>query len=220
MGNFTATKDLALNASTVLVTAVAVAVGSIRVYEHFQVRDSDVLRTVKVKSYQRYQAVGHRLGPSNASVTVVEFADFQCPYCAAAARELHTLRARYPEVAVVYRHYPLAAHPSAFAAAVAAVCADRFGRFEPFHDALFLQRDSLGKKAWSEFARDVGISDTAAFRTCLADSSALAQVNADRKDAQTLGIEGTPVFLINDLEVPGYPVKVRLEEYIRAALRR
>lgn len=157
------------------------------------------------------------MGPRTASVTIVEFADFQCPICTAAAGPLRRLRERYPrDLAVVYRHVP--GHEYSFDAAIAANCAAEAGRFEAFHDALFTERDSIGKKPWSRFAIESGLGDTSAFQRCLGSASAREAVSRDTIAAAALGVVGTPTFLINDVEVQGYASPEQLTSDVAHAL--
>jgi len=120
-----------------------------------------------VRGGARLAEAGHVLGPLNASVRIVEFADFECPACRALQRTLRELRKRHPgTVAVIYRHYPLAGHFLAMPAAVAAECAAVQGRFESYADLLFEKQDSLNALSWSALAASAGVSDTARFETC------------------------------------------------------
>jgi predicted DsbA family dithiol-disulfide isomerase len=169
-----------------------------------------------VANWRIYADAGNRMGPTNAAVTIVEFSDFQCPFCRRAAPTLRALRRRYPEdIAVVYRHFP--GHQYSLAAAVAAECAGNAGYFEPYHDMLFAQAESIGKKPWSRFATEVGVRDTLRFSKCLRDQAVTHAVLRDTLAATALSVRGTPTFLINDLEVTGYR-EADLIRYVVVAL--
>jgi protein-disulfide isomerase len=158
------------------------------------------------------------MGPSAAVLTIVEFSDFQCPFCKRAVPYLQNVRQRYPgEIAVVYRTYPI--HEFAARAALAAECARERGRFEQFHDQLFAESDSIGKKSWGRYAKDVGIGDTLAFNACMSEAPAAASLSADSVAAAKLGVVATPTFLINDLKVVGFPGDSVMEKYVKAGLR-
>jgi protein-disulfide isomerase len=97
-------------------------------------------------------------------VRLLEFADFECPFCAQFNAALKALRERYPkQVALTYIHFPLPIHRFAEPAARASECADEQGRFEAMHDRLFEQQNLFGLKAWSDFADDAGVSNREAF---------------------------------------------------------
>lgn len=157
------------------------------------------------------------MGPSSARVTIVEFSDFQCPFCRAAAQYLRDLRRRHPtDIAVIYRHYPI--HEYAAQAALAAECAAAVGAFEPIHDLFFAQGDSVGEKSWTRFAADVGIQDTVRFAKCMRDDVTALALSRDTMAANELGVHGTPTFLINDLEVAGFPGAAALDKYVEDAI--
>lgn len=172
-----------------------------------------------VLDWRRYASVGHRVGPVNAAVTIVEFSDFQCQYCRQLAATLATLYEDYPgQVAIVYRHFPLTSlHPGALPAAVAAECAGEQGRFFPYHTALFTEQDSIGILPWAQLALRAGISDTARFNGCITSGRTLSLVQRDQRDGAELHISGTPLVLVNGLEFPGAPSRAALDSVIRHA---
>lgn len=161
-------------------------------------------------------ATGQRMGPVGAPVQVVEFSDFQCPFCATFSQTLRRLRAKYPDrVAVLYRHAPLdALHPHARRAALASECAGEQGRFEPYHDRLFAQQDSIGIKPWARFAAEAGVPDTASFARCVRDERRMASVTRDADLAQKTGIRVTPSIVIGDTLYPGVVSEAELEKWI------
>jgi protein-disulfide isomerase len=152
-----------------------------------------------------YQSAGQRMGPASAPITVVEFSDFQCPFCARFAQTLRELQARHPgRVQVLYRHYPLQSiHPYATAAAVASECAGRQGRFGQLHDLMFAQQDSVGVRAWGSFAREAGVTDLDAFERCLVDADARARVAQDMSEGERAEIKVTPTIIANGKLIPG-----------------
>jgi protein-disulfide isomerase len=136
-------------------------------------------------------------GPAEAPVTVVEWADFQCPACAATSPILDQLLEAYPDhVRLVYKHYPLSMHENAEGAARAAVAAQKQGKFWELHHAMFANQESLDdaglKKMASELGLDVKQWDADRRSEAVADA-----VNADRKAAEKLGLRGTPSVFIN-----------------------
>ena len=149
------------------------------------------------------EAVGPSLGPLSAPVTLVEFSDFQCPFCARAVPTLKALREKYPdELRVVYRHMPLDFHPHARPAAIASACADAQGQFWAYHDRLFEQQQALSPEDLMAHAEAIGL-ETEIFQSCLEATETAATVEADQKAAEALGATGTPAFFINGIFLSG-----------------
>jgi protein-disulfide isomerase len=147
---------------------------------------------------------GHSMGPRDARVTITEFSDFECPFCRRLHGTVEELRSRYPStLTVVFRHYPLAGHALAYPAAIAAECAAAQGAFEQFASLLFEKQDSLGRIPFEEFARRSGIRDTAAFHRCRGDVRTRSPIEADIKAGESIGITGTPAFLVGDRMIVG-----------------
>jgi len=190
-----------LNVTAVIATLCAVAAVGINLHERWFA--ADPYRPTHIAKWRSYAQQGARMGATNAKVTIVEFADFQCPYCRRAAGYLDSLlRHDSTNVALVYRHFPI--HRLARAAAVASWCAARQGVFRDMQLALYAKAESIGVKPWAEFARDAGVTDTAAFGTCESSAAADAAITRDSIAGSSLGIPGTPTFLINSLKVTGY----------------
>jgi predicted DsbA family dithiol-disulfide isomerase len=156
-------------------------------------------------------ATGPARGPGSAAVTIVEFGDFQCPYCKRVESSLHAVLEQYPhEVRIVFRQLPLAQiHPYAEGAAEAAVCADRQGKFWEMHDAMYADQSALTPDALKETAKRLGL-DLDRFSACLSEGAPAAALDADLKAAQDLGLSGTPYFFINGRPVDG---NVPLEQF-------
>jgi protein-disulfide isomerase len=172
-----------------------------------------------VSNWEDLRQEGHRLGPATAPVTIVEFSDFQCPFCARFARDvLAPARARHPgAIGLVYRHWPLSIHPFAMDAAIASECAGVQGRFEQYHDALFATQDSIGSWSFQRFARIAGVPDLARFTRCLSGADAAARVSRDRRAALAIGAAGTPTFVVNGMVLSAPLDAGRLDSIIRAS---
>lgn len=177
--------------------------------------------TRDVSDWRRIASVGHRMGSPDAKVQIVEFSDFQCPYCKRSASDLRELRAKYANsVSVIFRHYPLEQiHPHARDAALASECAARQARFEAFHDALFQRQDSLGLRSWTLYARTSAIPDIPAFTACLANKDGAIALLRDVADADSLGVLGTPTILVNGRLVLAVPSRRLLDSLVQDALR-
>ena len=143
-------------------------------------------------------------GPEDSKVTLVEFVDYQCPFCGRFARDtLPKLEEAYGEkVRYVSRHFPLSIHEHAMEAGVAAECAHRLGRFWEYHEALFAHQDELDVRGLKKQAKAVGL-DPEAFRTCMKSSAAKDQVQRDLADGQKYGVTGTPTLFVNGTPLVG-----------------
>jgi protein-disulfide isomerase len=161
-----------------------------------------------------------RLGapPDKAKVTVVEFADFQCPYCTVISPILEDLvRARKDRVAFVWKHFPVRGHERAIPAAVASEAAARQDRFWAIHDVFYENRFDLDDDDIEEYARRVGI-DLARFRKDLADTSILKKIEQDKVEGLKLRVKGTPTIFINGKQYFGYKDAAELADRIEEEL--
>jgi protein-disulfide isomerase len=138
------------------------------------------------------------IGPADAPITIVEFSDYQCPYCEAWYQQTFSkLLSNYPDqIRFVYRDLPLPMHSEAIPAAEAAHCAGDQGVYWRFHDALFSGQYPLGRAGYDQYAVDLGL-DTAAFSACLDDHRYQPEIEADADEAAGIGLNGTPSFVIN-----------------------
>jgi protein-disulfide isomerase len=150
------------------------------------------------------EATGASLGPEDAPVTIIEFSDYQCPYCKRAEPVIQQVLERYPsQVRFVYRHFPLdRIHPLARGAAEAAACANDQGRFWEFHGNLFGEGAEFDKENLLRYASDAGL-DLVAFQACVDERRFQDAVEADVVDGQRAGVTGTPAFFINGIQIKG-----------------
>jgi predicted DsbA family dithiol-disulfide isomerase len=157
-------------------------------------------------------------GPADAAVVVVVFSDFQCPYCAMAARAMETARARFEGASVrwVFRHYPLDFHPFARPAAEASLAAAAQGRFWAFHDRVFAERDRLGPEMLADVAAAVGL-DTEAWREAVRSGGHAGIIDADRALGNEMCITGTPTLFIDGVHAE---VDIRDEDDLGDAVAR
>ena len=145
------------------------------------------------------------LGPEDAPITLVEFSDYQCPYCKRWHDEVYQqLLAAYPgQIRFVYRQFPLTSiHPDAMSAAIASMCAEDQDSFWQFHDKLFSDEYGLGRDAFTKYAADLGLN-TSAFETCLNSGKFDDFIQQDMNFSLNLGIRSTPTFFVNGLAVVG-----------------
>lgn len=153
----------------------------------------------------RVGASGPSRGPATAPVTIVEFSDFQCPFCAQAGPILRKVADTYGDrVRIVYRDFPLDTHVQARKAAEAARCADEQGKFWEYHDTLLANQQALDVDALKNYAEQLGL-DVTAFSACVTSSKFRNAVDDDRQEGQRLGIGGTPTFFVNGWSFVGVP---------------
>ena len=153
-------------------------------------------------------------GSPAAPVTIVEFADFECPACKDSLPVLRQLRDLYKDqVRLVYRDFPLSGHPQARPAAEAAHCAHEQGKFWAYHDALFAQAPDLKPSDYMVLAERLGLNP-AEFTACLAGTRPKAAVVRDLAEAQGLGLSGTPTFFINGRYLAGFQSLEALRRHI------
>lgn len=141
---------------------------------------------------------------------VVEFSDYECPFCALAHEDAKALLAARPDVKLVKKHFPLDAacnpavkrsiHPNACTLAAAAICAEEQGKLGPMDDALF--KNQKAKRPLDELGRAVGL-DGAAFRECLRAPSTQRRLEADVTAGMSVGVRATPTYLVNGVEITG-----------------
>lgn len=145
------------------------------------------------------------LGPPDAPVTIIEFSDYECSFCARWHQQVYKqLMKEYEgKIRFVYRDFPLdSIHPNATPAAMAAHCAGEQGAYFPFHDALFTYQYGLGREAYLSYAADLGL-DAASFQTCLDENRYASKVEESLRYGFSLGVSSTPTFFINGIALVG-----------------
>jgi protein-disulfide isomerase len=169
-----------------------------------ELRSKHDIRSLLARYRVPVAAIGPVRGQNTARVTIVEFGDFQCPYCKESEASLRTLMERYPrEVRLVFRNLPLTEiHPNARIAAEAAVCADRQGKFWEMHDAMYDDQSALNLDSLRNTATRLGLN-LDRFSACIADGSANQALDLDAEAALDLGLGGTPYFFINGRPIDG-----------------
>ncbi len=149
-------------------------------------------------------------GNANAKIQIVEFSDFQCPFCSRVTKPLNDVQKHYGDDAVVvFKHFPLSFHKEAKPAAIASLCADKEGKFWELHDVLFANMKALKPDNLKEYAKKVGL-DAAKFDACMADPAMKKQVESDMAEGRAAGVRGTPTIFINGRKFnspSGYNVK-------------
>ncbi len=157
-------------------------------------------------------------GSVNAPVTLIEFSDFQCPYCRRVQSVLNRLMSTYEgKLKLVYRDFPLRRiHPEAQKAAEAAQCANEQGAFWPYHDRLFTTTD-LGTEHLKRYAVELGLDD-GPFNACLDSGKYYQEVQDDMDDAIAVGVNAAPSFFVNGLLINGAVSYERFVQMVELAL--
>ncbi len=149
-------------------------------------------------------AVGPSKGPGDAPVTIVEFSDFECPYCGRVNPSIVKIRDTYGDkVQIVFRQFPLDMHRNARKAGEAALCADEQGEFWTMHDAMFGDQKNLAVDGLKSIAARIASVDAQAFNDCLDSGKHAATVERDLQDGARAGVSSTPAFFINGRYVAG-----------------
>ena len=158
-------------------------------------------------------------GNDQAPVTIIEFSDYECPFCKRAEPTVKKVLDTYGDkVRLVYRHYPLEFHATARPAAEASACAAAQGKFWEYHDKLFASAD-LSDAQLKSLAGEVGL-DQAKFDECFAKKQFKADIDKDMADASSVGVTGTPAFFINGRMISGAQPFEKFKEIIDDELSR
>lgn len=164
-------------------------------------------------------AASPSLGSKDAKVTIVEFADFGCPYSRQSAFTLRSLASAYGDrIRYVYRDFPIVElHPEAELAAEAGKCAQEQGKFWEFHDKLYLNQSDLSLANLLKLAREANLNEVA-MKSCLSSHRKQAAVAEDYAAGLAAGVQGTPTFFVNGTRIPGSIPEETLKHIIDQAL--
>lgn len=143
------------------------------------------------------------IGPDDAAITIIQFAEFQCPYCGRAKEVVDQLMEKYPgKVRMVFRDFPLSFHDRAIPAAVAANCAGEQDKYWPMYDVLMANQRALSEADLTKYATNLEL-DLAKWNTCREDPAQEAEVQKDFEDGSKAGVTGTPAFFVNGIFLNG-----------------
>ena len=213
--------------ATLLIVACAVGMTGLMLRREFSVAQAAAsprgYSSRYIKTWGTFESAGHRVGPTAAKATIVEFIDYECPACRQFDRTLSgtiaTVNQEHPQqTATIFVHFPLSMHRFSRLAGQAAECAAGQDRFMQMHDKLFAKQDSFGLKPWGDYADEAGVSDQIAFRACMRDSAAMHRVDAGLAIAEEQKFIGTPTVLINGWLFAGVPRELELRTAIENAI--
>ncbi|MDY0883708.1 DsbA family protein [Dongia soli] len=165
-------------------------------------KDADFQTTIASQQQQLFNSLSSPvLGNPKGDVTMVEFFDYKCPYCKRVADDVIKLIEDDPNVRVVFKEFPILG-PDSQVAALAALAANKQGRYSAFHKAAMKHRGAFTKDVVVQIGKDVGL-DTDKLQSDMTDPALMAEIEANRAMADKLGIDGTPGFIIGTQKVPG-----------------
>jgi protein-disulfide isomerase len=209
--------------TAILVVCALVTTGLVARREFFTLPGGSVQAATQepvfIENWRSELGHGVRLGSTSAPVQLIEFADFECPYCGEFHRKLKQLRERYPtQVSLTYMHFPIQGHRFALPAARVSECAAEQGRFEAMHDQLFGGQDSFGLKPWSDYATAAGVPDLAAFDLCIKRTDPVPRIEEDKELGTKLDLKGTPTLIVNGWMLAQPPTPEELDAMVKAVL--
>jgi protein-disulfide isomerase len=210
---------MAADLATVVIASCALVVTGFAARQHLaRPSGPGAIEDRKVKNWDEYTNAGSRIGPIDARVVIVEFGDYECPFCKRVEPVLRQVFTEFPrEVAILYRHLPLSYHENAYQAARLAECSADQGRFQQAHARLY-DLDKLSGIDAAEFAAHVGVKESDSFIECANSADKDPEIERDLAAANKLGITSTPTLIVNGLQLGRTPDYARLTELVRAAL--
>lgn len=199
--------------------AILISVMVIR-QQFFQKRVEPELVTRTIPEWKELDLKGYHIGSVDAPIQIIEFFDYECPYCLEVNLTLHRMAEKYVnQISVVYEHFPLEIHEHAFEAAVAAECGRLGNRFEEYHSQLFSNQKKLDSISYDSLAVRTGIENLENFKKCFRDRESSSIVQSGVKLGNQLEIGGVPTFLINGKVVPGVLSEKQFDSIIEKILQ-
>lgn len=213
--------------SSVVLAGVLIA-GAILYTQGIRVPTSDTKAQIQGQIGQtkvdlKLRDTDHILGNPNAQVLVIEYSDFQCPFCGRMfAETLPLLKenlVKTGKIKFVYRHFPLRSiHSNAQKAAEASECASEQGKFWEYHDLIFERQNSMGIDSFKAWAKELGLN-SAQFDSCLDSGKYAERVDVDYNEGLALGVNGTPATFVNGKLVSGAVPFEEFEKVINEELK-
>ncbi|MFA6391613.1 MAG: DsbA family protein [Patescibacteria group bacterium] len=157
-------------------------------------------------AYNNVESARPFRGNADARIVIQEYSDFQCPACQSGAKYMDSVLAKFSDqIRFEFKHFPLTTiHENAFNSALASECANDQGKFWELHDIMFDNQNNLKKDDLKNYASQIAGIDAASFSACLDNRAEKDIVNADIKNGNNLGVQGTPTFYINGKELENY----------------
>jgi len=149
-------------------------------------------------------------GKADASVIMVEYSDFECPYCERVLPTIEQVKTAYPNMKFIFRQFPLSFHPNAQKAAEASLCAAQQGKFWEMHDKMYANQQAIAVADIKKYASGLGL-DTTKFNACLDGGITAAAVASEEQEGAGIGIRGTPGFLVYSKSVKSDALVTKLQ---------
>lgn len=214
-------KEYLSHGFTLVLALCAVLVTTLLVLREVRpVSSSDQISSTLVADWSSIEEGIAYEGSSEAPVKIVEYFDYECPYCLSMSATLRQIRQKYPEtVQIIYKHLPLQGHLNARPSALASLCAAQQGLFAAYHHKLYGNFHALEAVNFDSLATAVGVPDLGAFKTCLEEQQVEEVIRADEKLAAQLGIQGIPALIVNGRLIKGALPLDQVETLIEDAQR-
>ncbi len=179
-----------------------------------------VENTIDPTTHAALMTQGHLRGSREARLTIIEFVDLECPFCAMVDGVLDSVLRTFDEpVALLIKHFPLQTlHRHAYKAALASECAAVQGKFDAFVQAVYATQDSLGILDWTDYARRAGVLRMNEFSNCLSDATFAERIRDDVAAGASAGVYGTPTYVIGTSVYLGDPAHPRFRDLVKRAL--
>lgn len=172
-----------------------------------------------VPEWQSDQKVGIRVGSASAPVQLLEFADFECPFCGKFHKVFKEIERKHPnQVSLTFIHFPIPGHRFALLAARVAECAGDQGKFDAIYDELYGEQDQFGLKPWSDYAAAAHVPDVTAFDACIKKTDPIQRVVEGKALGSKLDVKGTPTIIINGWKLAQPPSEQELGDMVKRIL--
>jgi protein-disulfide isomerase len=172
-----------------------------------------------IEDWRKDVTLGVQMGTTSAPVQLLEFADFECPFCGDFHKTLQIVEHKYPaRIGLTYLHFPIPGHRFAVPAARVAECANEQGRFEAMYDQLFEGQDQFGLKPWDDYATAAGVPDMAAFDACIKKTGPIPRVEGGKALGVKLDVQATPTVIINGWKLGHPPNEQELDQMVKRVL--
>ena len=211
--------------SSVVLAFCALIITGLVVRREFFVTDQNtgsVIRNIPAKQWRPLLRYGHHLGSPSAPIKLVEFSDFQCPFCEQMEPSLQYILKKYSgKIEFIYYNFPLPMHPQALPAARAAECAGKQDDFFMYHNILYKNQASFSKQPWDSLANIAGVKNLRSFNQCLKDTSSIdGFIKEDEKLGKRVGVQATPTLIINGKMIAGAIPEDLMEQMVQQALKK
>lgn len=211
-------KEVVSNVFTALLVICAIIMTGFVVHQKWFQSENN-LDVQQVDNWQELELKGWQTGPQAAPVQIIEFFDYECPYCKSVQPAVQAVKQKFGnDISIVYTHFPLSGHRYAFDAATASECAGKQGKFQNFHELLFAHQEVLGTFSFDSLAVEAGVKDKSAFKNCLEINETAPIVQSGMDLAKELQINSIPTFIINGKQISGALPQTLLEDLVQNAL--